>query len=416
MFSELIQLGALYLAAPLVTDVFLLLLLGVFIWSCRLALDIKHSEFIHYAPTLLTSIGILGTFVGIVLGLFHFDTSEIDQSIPTLLEGLKTAFITSVAGMSAAMLFSLLDVLLFSKKRADLNTDGPETVGPNDIYQLLHQQQQLQQEQNSQIDFLQQNQEQQMERLYLQLDQQQQSRQNYMEQLSEELWQRLDQVGQMLSKSATEQVIEALRQVIIDFNHHLTEQFGDNFKALDASVQKLVLWQQQYQTQLQTMAEQYEQSVNALVQTRQAVAGIWQECANIPAAMDDIRETLVINQHQIKNLDHHLTTLAQVREAAVAAIPTMQNQVVQMTEQVSGTVLHLERSAEGFERYITEVVNQTGQSVNTQLQQLETATAREIQTALEEMGQSLVQITTRFVNDYQMMVQAMNSVIQQHKH
>lgn len=52
--------------------------------------------------------------------------------------------------------------------------------------------------------------------------------------------QKLDDVGETLSRSATEQVIEAFQQVIVDFNQNLTEQFGDNFKALDASVGKLV--------------------------------------------------------------------------------------------------------------------------------------------------------------------------------
>ncbi|WP_223823665.1 hypothetical protein [Candidatus Enterovibrio escicola] len=43
-----------------------------------------------------------------------------------------------------------------------------------------------------------------------------------------------------MSESATEQVIEALKQVILDFNHNLTEQFSENFKQLNEADHKLV--------------------------------------------------------------------------------------------------------------------------------------------------------------------------------
>lgn len=66
-----------------------------------------------------------------------------------------------------------------------------------------------------------------------------------------------------MAKGATEQIIDALRQVIIDFNQNLTEQFGENFKALDASVKKLVEWQGNYKTQIEQMSEQYQQSVES---------------------------------------------------------------------------------------------------------------------------------------------------------
>lgn len=63
----------------------------------------KMRGFAHYAPNLLTSLGILGTFVGIVIGLMSFNPEEIDSSIANLLGGLETAFMTSLVGMAAAI-------------------------------------------------------------------------------------------------------------------------------------------------------------------------------------------------------------------------------------------------------------------------------------------------------------------------
>ena len=45
-------------------------------------------------PTVCTTLGILGTFVGIYFGLRQFDVENITGSIPTLFDGLKTAFTT----------------------------------------------------------------------------------------------------------------------------------------------------------------------------------------------------------------------------------------------------------------------------------------------------------------------------------
>ena len=50
-----------------------------------------------FNPQLLSStvvsLGLLGTFGGIMYGLWVFSVEQIDSSIPQLLEGLKTAFL-----------------------------------------------------------------------------------------------------------------------------------------------------------------------------------------------------------------------------------------------------------------------------------------------------------------------------------
>jgi hypothetical protein len=46
----------------------------------------------HDGPTLFTTAGIFFTFVGLAEGLYRFDVSNIETSVPSLLSGLKTAF------------------------------------------------------------------------------------------------------------------------------------------------------------------------------------------------------------------------------------------------------------------------------------------------------------------------------------
>ena len=76
--------------------------------------------------------GILLTFYGIWIGLLGFDTTDIAGSIPNLLDGLKTAFGSSLVGLGTSMLINLFFVesidtnekslAEISKRLNDLNT------------------------------------------------------------------------------------------------------------------------------------------------------------------------------------------------------------------------------------------------------------------------------------------------------
>lgn len=69
----------------------------------------------EYLPTLVSTLGVLGTFLGITIGLVAFNTGNLDESIPELLNGLKTAFFTSLLGMVGSIFLSWLLNLLQDK-------------------------------------------------------------------------------------------------------------------------------------------------------------------------------------------------------------------------------------------------------------------------------------------------------------
>ncbi len=63
-------------------------------------------------PNLLTSLGILGTFMGLSRGLSSLDfadSTRLIQGIPDLLSGMRFAFGTSVAGISCSLVFNMLN-------------------------------------------------------------------------------------------------------------------------------------------------------------------------------------------------------------------------------------------------------------------------------------------------------------------
>ena len=76
---------------------------------------------IESLPTIISTLGVLFTFVGISWGLYNFNTSNINESIPTLLEGLKTAFFTSIAGMIGSLVLSNKVNRLYDKKEKGIS-------------------------------------------------------------------------------------------------------------------------------------------------------------------------------------------------------------------------------------------------------------------------------------------------------
>ena len=81
----------------------------------------EHRKIIESLPTIISTLGVLGTFAGITWGLYNFNTSNINESIPTLLEGLKTAFFTSLAGMVGSMFLSYRINNLFDEKEKGIS-------------------------------------------------------------------------------------------------------------------------------------------------------------------------------------------------------------------------------------------------------------------------------------------------------
>lgn len=77
-----------------------------------------HAQLAELIPSLLTSLGILGTFMGMMEGLsgVNFtDAAGTIQSIPTLLAGMRFAFATSVAGISCSLVFNMLNRIMVGR-------------------------------------------------------------------------------------------------------------------------------------------------------------------------------------------------------------------------------------------------------------------------------------------------------------
>lgn len=65
-------------------------------------------KWIGQLPSVISTLGVLGTFLGITFGLISFKPDNLDDSIPQLLGGLKMAFFTSLLGMVGSLILNRL--------------------------------------------------------------------------------------------------------------------------------------------------------------------------------------------------------------------------------------------------------------------------------------------------------------------
>lgn len=68
-----------------------------------------HKRLLEMAPDIFTSLGILGTFVGLVWGLKNFEPTNYEAmttSVASLVDGIKVAFLTSIYGIAMSIVYT----------------------------------------------------------------------------------------------------------------------------------------------------------------------------------------------------------------------------------------------------------------------------------------------------------------------
>ncbi|WP_281648763.1 hypothetical protein [Parendozoicomonas sp. Alg238-R29] len=384
--------------------VFLGFILLTFVSAVVLRKQGKASDYVNYAPTLLTTLGIFGTFFGIVLGLMEFDQNNIEASIPPLLAGLKTAFFTSLAGMLGSLMLKTLStspwlkpeqeeavidaspekILATMQAQLTATKELKESLVGNEESTLVGQMKILRGDFSDQMK-LSRNQE--VEHFKYQ--------QEKFDGFSDKLWLKLQDFADTLSKSATEQVIEALKQVIVDFNNNLTEQFGENFKQLNDAVYKLVEWQDNYKTQLEQMNTQYEQGVQAITATETSVAQISDKTQMIPQTMENLHEVMTVNQKQLGELEKHLEAFKDMRDRAIEAVPEIRRQVEETVSDISAAVT----TANG---HYKELLTESDRYIQNHIQTSEDLLGKfssETEKGIEVVGKTIDTAVTEFTHN-----------------
>lgn len=205
----------------------------IVIFGTLLFFLIKFDRFaVNHGPEILTTLGIFGCFLGVVLALWEMKPDDIVHSMPALIGGIKTAFISSLLGVFCAII--LRTVQRFRKVKQPIDKQDIKSNSIDDVVESLLALREglVGNEQGT---------------LLTQLKLLRQEEKDH----SEEFIKEFRNFATHMVENNQKAIIEALEGVIKDFNQKLTEQFGENFKQLNSAVEKLVVWQVQYKDELE---------------------------------------------------------------------------------------------------------------------------------------------------------------------
>lgn len=353
-----------------------------------------RQEFTLYAPALMTALGMLGTFIGIIMGLWEFQTDDINASIVHLLEGIKTAFITSIFGLLGTIVFKIITTLIPRKS----TIETAEEAGALEVIQSLH---------NLKIDLQTSLEKNRKTSIEIYKNEIQLSKNNHKEVINL-LNNRLEKIAELLSKSVTEIVIEALKETIADFNNNLTEQFGSNFKQLNVAVEKLVTWQGNYKQQLEQMTSAFETTTKSITEIDSSATHIQESMSQMPEHMGNLKSIIEINHHQVQELSQHLQTFTEIRQSAQEALPEIQNFIKntvnnmdEMQTQVGKTISNT----------LEKTLLETGEALRTEINNYNDLLGENARHNIQELADNLASITGKFTEDYTELVQEMKRVV-----
>ncbi len=394
-----------YYFANILTSVFVI----SFLYFLFTRNETRRALVLRTIPPLLLSAGIFGTFVGIFYGLLRFDTNKIDASIFTLLDGLKIAFFTSIMGMAYSLIFRFGSVLvnLSSTFRKSITKD--EGVTAEDLLSKLTEiKDAISGDQDSSL-----------------ITQIQKLRTDTLDNLKQ-LNTSFSEFAKEVAENNTKSLIEAIEQVMKDFNTKINEQIGDNFKRLNEGVEKLVTWQDNYKEQVEKMVEQFNLASQSIEKSKDSMVVISERLENIPDVTEKIQSILETNQNQISNLEGQLDAFNKMKDNATEAMPQIEKRLNEMTDtlnrSISGQMDNLKNMNDNMKSNI-ETTNESIKNaiyeqlaaiktVNEQTQESIDASNQAVKKSMEDQMNTVNQVNENMKNSIETSNEAIKNAIQ----
>jgi len=358
------------------------------------------------APGMLTGAGVLGTFVGIFQGLIGFDVNDISASVPRLLEGMKTAFATSVVGMSCGLLVKLVGEAVPRTSAGP----APEEVGAAELLAALHE---LRDATATRLDAIRQavggdgeaSMVTQLQKLRASVGDRLEALDKAAEGRCAAVLAEMRAISTRLAEDNAKAFIAALENAIRDFNDKLTEQFGQNFKELNVAVGRLLEWQAAYRVQMEETARRLDASVVAAEASAGALTVVAERSAAVVEASARLADLLGRYEALHRELAEGLGGFAAMGREAQSAMPRIQERLDALTagfaRAVTEAVAEHRKSADALSDGFQRMRDAAGEAVRKVSQETEALiqTAQQNQTRILEASRSQLEATIRETND-----------------
>ena len=381
---------------------------------------------VNTAPSILTSLGILGTFLGVALGLMDFNSADIEASVPGLIEGLKTAFWSSIVGLIGAMTIKLRHVLNHvrgldgTKKVTGATLDDLATL-LGYIRKLLDKSNLSQlgeQMQNNQVSF-----DKNLRELTQVLNKQQADILHYQSEVAQKNTQALQ---------------DALKSLLMEFNEKIKVEYGENFKHLNTAVESMLVWQQSYKEELNKLIREQEANGQVLDKATEAYKTMVEHTQAFNQVSASLGEVMQGLQQQSNALGAYLEGLAKLVSKASDGLPALEGRVFALTEelaqgiQISHQQMNdlLLKTGKHIESTVIQVTQDMSVNIETlqdkqknllikmldrneqQLTRMDQALEYELTHSLQSFGFQLAALSEKFVNDYMPLTDKLRDVVQ----
>jgi DNA anti-recombination protein RmuC len=348
-------------------------------------------------PTLLTTLGIFFCFTGIAWGLLDFNTNDVKSSVPHLLQGIRTSFWASVAGIGWALTIKARN-LLFGEPA--VHSEGGESGATVDDLadQLMRLNHGVSGAGESsligQIQLLRAGTDVRLDRLTASFE-------NYAEKVAE---------------SNSKALIGALQEVIRDFNAKINEQFGENFKQLNDAVGKLLGWQVRYEVQLNALIEQETATRKNMAEASLRYADLVNKSAVFNGVAQSLTQILTGLEAQRNRLEGSLGSLAGLIDKAATGLPEIEQKIVEMTAQIGRGVRSnqdgLRAVFESANAALNDHLRQATEESKKHILMLDKALEEELRRSIESLGRQLTALSQKFVQDYTPLTVQLQRVLQ----
>lgn len=309
---------------------FLIVFLGVFLIFNKKIINWDEEKIKNIA----VSLGMFFTFIGIYIGLYNFDTNTIDESIPELLEGLKIAFITSIAGIFVSIVASTKEKYINSE-----NTDSTENNQKEILEELKNLNKNISGGEEGSLNNLLKSIDKNIggEGSYSLVGQVKELKEDNSTKL-QEIKNSFEEFAKKMAENNMDALTEAIEKVMGEFNTTINEKLGETFDNFRKSVENLNEWQKNYREQIEKQTENLISQDSNLRESRMAVEKV---AENIESITNDYQKISDINDkfdEVVKKLNSQLEgsiefskTMTELRENLEGVGEALQKEVKEMT-------------------------------------------------------------------------------------
>ncbi len=289
--------------------------------------NIRLSDLI---PGTMTGLGILGTFVGLVLGIGRFDTTSAEaltNSITGLLSGMKTAFYTSIIGVFSSLIYShvhrrvyqctLQEMENFISAFCECGLESTENTAENQILREERRQSELLETLPDVV----------ATAITKAIDS------SFQGGLLP-VFSRMEQTIETFGEFASRQQQNGLEQVVQEFVKCMNESLKGQFEELGSTIQSLCMWQKSSVEQMQKIVDGICNTSNEIEKINAISKETITEMNQFVSLLSQLQGTIYNETEQVRQQIEQGTQISKEQSAYIEKIVGYEGRIAQLSDHI----------------------------------------------------------------------------------